>query len=266
MTDPILTFVHISDTHIPVDPDDSTRDGVREAYTGAQALVDQLHTLPFTPDFVLHTGDVTYRRDAAAYDVAKTILDAIEVPVYYVAGNCDIAEDLQRVLMGRETPITPYLHYEAEVKGVQIAVIDTNGPAPFPAGFVTEDQLAWLGGLCTAKDDRPLIIAMHHNPIMGGVPWLDDVAGIKNSDALHAAILPAKDRLRGVFFGHIHQNIDIYRDGILYCSTLSSWTQFQGWPGQAELLYAPDEGPGFSVVTIYPGQTVMRRHRFSAPL
>ena len=261
MPDPILTFVHISDTHIPSDPNHNTGKATPSPHIGAQALVQQINRLPFEPDFVLHTGDVIYDRDPEAYATSQEILGDIKYPLYYVAGNSDVSDALQRVLVRAGSPVMPF-HYEFEVNGVQIVIVDSNGPVEPPAGFVTEQQLTWLNALCAANDDRPLVIAIHHNPRPGGIPWLDDVTGIQNTEDFHAAILPAKARLCGVFFGHVHQNLDIFRDGILYCSTLSSWTQFHAWPGQAETTPDPYDGPGFSVVTIYEGQTLIRRHRF----
>ncbi len=86
--------------------------------------------------------------------------------------------------------------------------------------------------------------------------------GIRNTADFHAAILPAKHRLRGVFFGHVHQNIDLYRDGILYASTVSSWVQFLSYPGQARTHVDENAEPGYSIVTVSPEQTFIRRCRY----
>lgn len=263
MPEPILTFIHISDTHIPGEAQQVTE--AVNPVVRAQALVQRINTLPFDIDFILHTGDVAYDRDSADYALAQEVFGALRQPIYYVAGNSDDPVALQKTLARRDTPILPF-HYEFEIKGVQVIVIDSNmdttADKPF-LGFITEEQLTWLAERCAADDPRPLLIATHHNPQLGGIPWLDNVTGIQNTEAFHSALLPAKERLRGVFFGHIHQNLDLYRDGILYCSTLSTWIQFHGWPGQSDAILDPEDGPGFSVVTVYKNQTVIRRHRFS---
>ena len=143
-----------------------------------------------------------------------------------------------------------------------IICLDSNGPAEPPRGFIIEEQLAWLEKLCAADDPRPLIVAVHHNLLPVGIPWLDDYMRTINGEAVHQALLPARHRLRGVFFGHVHQNLDMYRDGILYASTLSSWTQFQAWPEQIETIQDTNADPGFSVVTLTRDQTYIRRCRF----
>jgi Icc protein len=261
MADTLLRFVHISDTHISTSPDYGLREHRHSTRTGAEALVRELKNLPFTPDLVLHTGDVAYDPDAKAYAAAKEILEQIPYPIYYVAGNHDHPEALQQVMLNHHEAHKPF-YYTFEVKGVQFIVADSNGPAEPPRGYVDAEQLAWLTELCSAKDDRPLVVAVHHNALPVEVPWLDDYMRITNGEAFHQALLPARERLRGVFFGHVHQNLTMYRDGILYNSTLSSWNQFHAWPGQEPTVEDVDAEPGYSIVTLTRNQTYIRRCRF----
>lgn len=266
MPEILLRFVHISDTHISPNNNYNRDYASYPAYDGAAALVEQINALPFRPDFVLHTGDVTYDPDPAAYEVARELLGRIKYPVYYLPGNHDHAETLYKSLVGFKDPSTTPMLYEIEVNGVQIVCVDSNGPAPIPAGFVTPDQLLRLTEICAASDDdRPLVIAIHHNPIPVGIPWLDGWMGLTNGEAFHQALINARSRIRGVFFGHIHQNIDVMQDGILYSSVLSSWYQIHAWPNQTEAEYEPDAEPGFNVVSIARNQTFIRRHRFAMP-
>jgi len=263
MTDTILRFIHISDTHISANPDygRGSWQSPRSTREGAEALVRQLNNLPFEPDFILHTGDVAYDPDPSAYDVARDILGKLRYPVYYVAGNHDYPSELQRIMLNREE-LLPSFYYTFEINGVQFVCLDSNGPAEPPRGFVTEEQLTWLESICRADDSRPLIVAIHHHILPVGIPWLDDFMRTTNGEEVHRALFPARDRLRGVFFGHIHQNVDMYRDGILYASTLSSWVQFHAWPGQTETIADIDADPGFSLVTLTRDQTYIRRCRF----
>jgi hypothetical protein len=85
---------------------------------------------------------------------------------------------------------------------------------------------------------------------------------ITNGEALHQVLLQGKERLRGVFFGHVHQSISMYRDGILYTSALSSWSQYHAWPGQVETVRDEGAEPGFNVVSLTHDQTYIRPYRF----
>jgi Icc protein len=262
MVNILLSFVQISDTHISHELDYGREDWRHSALKGAQALVQQVNALPFPVDFVLHTGDVVYDPEAAAYHKARDILSQIKYPVYYVAGNHDHPAELQHILLGNTDILSPFC-YEFEIKGVQFIVLDSNGPAEPPRGNVIPQQMAWLKELCSKEDSRPLLVAVHHNVLRVGSPWLDEVMRIVNGDEVHQTLLLAKDRLRGVFFGHVHQGIHMYRDGILYTSALSSWSQFHAWPGLADTV--PDKGAecGFNVISLTDdGTTCVRHWRF----
>ncbi len=266
-----LRFVHISDTHITPDTDYMKSYAPYTPLLGARALIDALRELPFQPDFVLHTGDVAYDPEPDVYSAIAALMGELDVPVYYLAGNHDDSQTLQRLLMGRgDDEIQTYLHYEFEAKGVQVVCVDSNAPhhheegKEAPAGRVPDSQLEWLDMLCTADDERPLLIAIHHNVLPMGVPWLDDWMRTENGEAFHAVVRQARDRLQGVFHGHIHQNISTFKDGVLYSAAASSWYQLMSYPIPENQRVSADDitPPGFSVVTIENGRTFIRRHTF----
>jgi Icc protein len=262
MSEILLRFVHVSDTHLSHDPHYNEHGARHTPLVGAKALIYELNDLPFAPDFVLHTGDVVYNPDEAAYPAAREVFSALNVPIYYLPGNHDDGAALQRVLLGRSEVKTPF-DYEFEVNGVQIVCVDSNRPAEPPRGRVSEEQLDWLESICRAQDDRPLIVAVHHNILPMGSPWWDDFMRMVNGEDFHRALLPARERIRGVFFGHVHQSTDTVRDGILYTSASSTWTQIFNYPGQMETEIDRFAPPGFSAVTITHDQTYIRRHRFT---
>jgi Icc protein len=257
----LLRFVHISDTHISADPEYTHAEADYPAMAGAKELVRQINALPFQPDFVLHTGDVAFDPDPAAYEAARVILQEIQFPTYYLVGNHDNSELLQKTMLGRTEIVTPF-DYEFAINGVQIVCVDSNGPAKFAGGSLSAAQLEWLESISKSFDTRPLVVAVHHNALPIGAPFWDDFMRMSNGEDFHRVLLPAQRRLRGVFFGHVHQGTETYRDGILYSSVLSSWYQLHCWPGQSGILEDREADPGFDVVTITRTQTFIRRHRF----
>lgn len=257
----LLRFVHLSDTHISHDPAYNGYDGPFPARAGAEAMVKAVNALPFKPDFVLHTGDVAFDPVEQAYYAARDILGQIAYPVYYLAGNHDDGAALQRIMLDR-APILPF-DYEFEQNGVQILCMDSNnGRARYAGGRLSDEQLAWLRARTERQDDRPLVVAIHHNALPIGSFFWDTFMRIEEGERFHQALLPAQKRIRGVFFGHVHMATESYRDGILYSSVNSSWYQLHCYPGQNDVQEDRDALPGFNVVTITRTQTFIRRHNF----
>jgi len=266
MPDNLLTFIHISDTHLNPDPNYTKDYADYTPIEGATALIEHLQTLTFPIDFILHTGDVVYDPDDNAYAAVKDVFAPIDIPIHYIAGNHDDNNGLQRHLMGRaDEEIIPNLHYEFEVNGVQVICVDSNGPAEVPAGYVPDEQLDWLDTLCTADDNRPLVIAVHHNPVPVGVPWLDNWMRITNGLDFHNIVKRASSRLVGVFHGHIHQQTTVYREGVMYSAAASPWTQFHSYPQMTHTTSDDNARPGYSVVTVQKGQSFVRRYWFDVP-
>lgn len=264
----VLRFIHLSDTHFNPDTDYIKAYAAYTPLVGMDALLKTIQALPFKPDFILHTGDVAYDPFPEVYPIIKSRFDALAIPVHYLVGNHDDSASVQTILMGRKAEdVTPYLHYDFEVKGVHVVCLDSNAPhvPENPSGNVSQEQLDWLDDICSSNDERPLVVAVHHNILRVGVPWLDDWMRTENGDAFHAIVRQARDRLRGVFFGHIHQNIEALQDGVLYAAAASPWCQFMSYPipENTMVINELDARPGFSVVTITPERTFIRRHHFS---
>ncbi len=261
-----MRFVQISDTHVGPTSDYAVRDNKSLPYL--EALVDTINNLPFAPDFVLHTGDVVDDASEASYRLAKSVLDKIKYLTYYLVGNHDNAIALQRVLLGNANP-SERLDYYVEIGGVGLAVFDSHGPSD-PAGTLTAQQLEAARKLCTPYGP-PLVIALHHQPVALDSQWLDmgwQVDGrelrmpLDCGSAFLEAIAPARQRIRGVFFGHVHWGFQVVRDGIFMCSAPSALGQISSWPYQAEPIVAPDL-PGFNVVTVTGIQTIVRQFTFN---
>lgn len=255
-----MRFVHITDTHIGPTPDHIMQG--HPTLPNAEALVREINALPFAPDFILHTGDVVDDRSEAAYRLAKPIFEKLNYPIYYVVGNHDEGDTMQRVLLER-TPSPGRFDYYGEIHGLALAVFETRGPVD-PGGTLTPAQLAAVRDLCK-PEGPPLIIAIHHQPVPLDVTWLDLQMPLDCGPEFLEAIAPARERLRGVFFGHVHRAFQVMRDGILLSSAMSATAQITSWPDHATPDPIPHELPGFSIVTITDTETIIRQHTFKRP-
>lgn len=264
MSDVLLRFIHLTDTHLAADPALGHPLQPWSSSEGTLKLIKAVNALPFMADFVLHTGDVVYDPDEKAYLLAREMFSGLRARVYYTPGNHDNSDMLQRILI--EQPPTPTYDYEFEANGVQIVCLDSSPRhgENAPHTFITEAQTEWLREHCNPNDPRPLIVATHHNVLPTGAPWLDDFMRMRNGEAFHAALLPARKRLLGVFHGHVHMVGQRTRDGITYFSAASSWMQFLCHPGQTETIADTVARPGFNEVTVTSNGMYVRHHFFGA--
>ena len=258
-----MRFIHLTDTHLGPRPDYQIEGHATPTLPNVEAVIREINELPFEPDFILHTGDVVDDRSEAAYRLAKPVFEKLTAPIYYVVGNHDDGDTMQRVLLGR-TGSPSRFDYYGEIGGVALAVFETRGPVD-PGGTLTPSQFVAIRELCR-PEGPPLIIAIHHQPIPLDVTWLDLRMPLDCGPEFLDAIAPARERIRGVFFGHVHRSFQVMRDGILFSSAMSACAQITGWPNSATPIPNPDELPGFSIVTITETETIVRQHTVKRPM
>ena len=261
MTEKLLTFAHISDTHLHIDPN-YTDDLVNyPALEPVQKLIDFINNFGADIDFILHTGDVMHLPGAAEeYAEIRKIFDTLNYPMHYIPGNHDKVSWLQSHFAGRKPEeITDNFDSEFEFNGVQFILIDSHTPEEVGSsvGVISHEQLHWLENLLTADDERPVVVAVHHHTLPLHAPWLDRIAMVNGED-LHAVLLKGKDRLRGVFSGHIHETLITVRDGISYYTAQSGWYQTRTYFKQTEPASDMLHNPGFNLVTLTEKDTFVR--------
>jgi Icc protein len=266
----LVRFIHIADTHVARNPE-FTNYG-HAPFSNLEALVDAINSLQFPIDFVLHTGDVVEDRSEEAYHVARRLFSRLRFPVYYVAGNHDDAAILQRVMLERKTVIEPF-DQAMTIGGVRVVVLDSRGPND-PGGTLSNEQISGLRALCRRKGE-PLVIAIHHPPLPLDSRWLDTgwatperaipAMLLDRGPEFMDAIAPARDRIRGVFFGHIHRAFEVVYRGILFSSAPSAFGQLLTWPNQSLPEPSPAEPAGFNLVTIDPDRTIVSQHHITRP-
>lgn len=261
-------FVHISDTHFG--PDRSYTYQGRCTYDYARRLVEAIAALPFSPEFVIHTGDVATNPSDGAYEQAREVFSSLKVPMYFATGNHDNARDIRRYLELGPCEKLPadenVLSYAFSSKGYRFVVFDARGPESIdPQGLLSEQQLDFLRAELK-EGSQPLLVFGHYPVLPFYSPWFDANMRIQNGEELHRMLIEARTRVRGVFYGHVHQSLQTTRDGVTYTSVPSSFFQFAIWPHDQQPSFDPAYPPGFNVVTLTPQDTLIRQHIFAPPV
>lgn len=265
-TQPVY-FVQISDSHIGPSTE-FLRHG-HNPYRCAQALVQHLNRLPTKPDFVIHTGDIVADPDPDSYRLAAELFAELKFPLYFVTGNHDHSRHIHRYLpMGPKQLLSrnmDVLSYAFDVKEYRFLVIDARGPDEIdPHGLLSEEMLSILRDE-TAADGPPLTLFTHYLVLPINSTWMDAYMLIINGEELHKLLVPVRERVRAVFNGHVHQNIQVMKDNVLYVSSASTFSQFSAWPHESTTGFDPEHPPGFNFVHLLPTQTIIHQHIIPRP-
>ncbi|MCB1230550.1 MAG: metallophosphoesterase [Verrucomicrobiae bacterium] len=265
----LLHGIHLSDTHLGPSTDFEVR-GSRPSER-LDRILRAIDRLDFTPDFVIHTGDLVNDPDPAAYQVAAEALAplASRVPLYVASGNHDDSAMMaaSAVAMGPRTSMVKdadRLAYRFELPGMLGFVLDANVPNPAePHGDLPENQLEALAAQLEAGHE-PFAVFVHYQPFPIHSAWIDEFLPLRNGEALHALLGKfAPDRCRGVFFGHLHRSVQLYRDGILYSGIASPVCEFTAGVHDEKVEWSSDCPAVFHHLSFSPQGTVIKA--FYAP-
>lgn len=263
----MLTFLHISDTHICADPDYRApwlHKSVAHPNRGVESLLEAIKGLWFPVDFILHTGDICAEPSVENYQLARELFDRLEQPMYMLPGNHDSPQMARDILPdGERRQVLDDDH--KVVNGYHLISIEGGGVGDPVFPTVPEEQIERFAALLDQAQDGPILVVAHFPFVRTGVPWIDDGARIQNGERLHELLVARREQVVGVFYGHIHQVANSFCDGITYSCCPSTWFNFTGYPGM-ELADADLETPGgFNLVMIRDKRTFVRRY-FLPPL
>jgi Icc protein len=164
-------------------------------------------------DIILCTGDLSEDGSIKSYLKIKKILSGIDIPVFIIPGNHDHYQNMEETLNHKNI----IFNRKLSIGTWDIIPLKTCVHGE-PYGYVTKADIE-LVEYEISKNTNNKIIVMHHNPIK--TDGFMDQYMIKNDVEL-IDFLIQNDCIKGVFFGHIHQNLDKKIESILFLGTLST--------------------------------------------
>jgi 3',5'-cyclic AMP phosphodiesterase CpdA len=226
-----FTFVQISDSHIgfdkPANPDVTAT---------LQVAIDKINALPKTPDFMIHTGDLSHLSKPSEFDTLDQALrGAAAKQIYFVPGEHDMLTDngeqyLQR--FGKGSKGTGW--YSFDHKGVHfVGLVNVANLKAGGLGSLGHEQLEWLEEDLKGRSASTPIVLFAHIPLWTIYPdW-----GWGTDDSEQALSYVKRFGSVTVLNGHIHQVMQKVEGKVSFHTAMS--TAFpQPAPGKA-----PSPGP-----------------------
>ena len=235
-TRPTLRFAQISDSHI------GFTGGANPNVAGTFGeAINQVNTLGYTPDFVIHTGDLTHLATPAQFDQVKQMLTGLNTPhVFTVPGEHDTGDDAgqkYRQAFGAGTRGDGW--YSFDIAGVHVIALVNTVHLP-KLGQLGGEQLEWIEkDVAGLSSDTPIIV-FSHIPLFAMYPqW-----GWGTEDAAQALNYLKRFSSVTCLNGHVHQ---------LFTKTEGNVT-FYTATTTAYPLPHPGDGPAPKPVTLPAGQ------------
>jgi 3',5'-cyclic AMP phosphodiesterase CpdA len=231
-----LRFVQVSDSHLGFTGPANT-----EVAKSFDEAVNQVNALPYEPDFVMHTGDLTHLATPGQFDQVKQMMSRLRTrQVLTVPGEHDSIDDSgqkYRAVFGAGTAGEGW--YSFDVKGVHVISL-VNTLSLEKLGHLGADQLDFVRkDVSRLSGDTPIIV-FSHIPLFAMYPnW-----GWATDDATQALSYLRRFSSVTCLNGHVHQ---------LFTKTEGNVT-FHSATTTAYPLPRPGQGPAPVPVTLPAGR------------
>lgn len=166
------------------------------------------------------TGDLAHEATPAAYQRIFSHLEKLELPVYCLPGNHDESQALQSAIGNGLCKYAEHAHHG----DWHFIFIDSTVPGSEGA-HLTQATLQSLDRLLQSAPDKHTLLCLHHQPVPMGSHWLDTMA-VDNPDEFFA-ITDKHPQVRGIIWGHVHQEFNTVRNGVMLISSPSTCIQFK---------------------------------------
>lgn len=216
--DEILRVVQITDSHLFAESDGRLLG--MNTRRSLNMVLDQIAAGdPF--DVLLCTGDLSQDHTPESYRAFHDATQRLDAPeTYWYPGNHDALPTMRSVLPGD----SPLLARLVRKQHWQLVLLDSTIPGKVP-GRLGERQLAHLETCLSEAPALHTLVCCHHQPVPVGCTWLDTQI-ICDAGRLFE-VIDAHDNVRGILWGHIHQELDRERNGVRLLATPSTCVQFE---------------------------------------
>lgn len=211
----MIKLVQITDSHLGVNHGDTLL-----SMNPDESLVDVLNLVNNQQediDLVLATGDIANDASLSAYQrFYTTVSDYLLAPFVWVPGNHDDHEMMEAILPDSK-------HQVIDMGKWAILLLDSHVPGETHGNF-SQPELNFLTQSLLANLDKFVLICFHHQPVPIGSQWMDRYI-VQNAHSFWEVISPYSN-VKGVLWGHVHQEFDEMYNEVKLMSTPSTCIQF----------------------------------------
>ncbi|SEG80630.1 phosphodiesterase [Marinobacterium lutimaris] len=243
-----IYLLQLTDCHLMPQPGQLFRD--IDADRQLARVVEHLMGIDQPIDHLLLTGDLVHHGEAQAYRRLLDILAPLPGERHWIPGNHDEIDAM------RAATSMPCGQEEVDLGYWRLLLLDSSSyPDGRGSGSLNEEELHWLQQRLAQSPERPVLIALHHNPLSTGSDWQDEI--MLGNAAAFTELVAAAPQVKAVICGHLHQSqVRTIAGAQFWCSPSTS-VQFR--PAQSDFLLeseGPDSQPGYRWYRLDPDGSV----------
>ncbi len=246
----VVRLAQVTDSHIFADPEGCLLGlNTRESFT---AVCDRVSREEPRPDVLLATGDLSQDASPESYKYLADQFYDMSIPCFWVAGNHDNSDAME--IYFSNSVVSPAKHLF--IGHWQVILLDSSVLGKVH-GKLKASELEFLDKTLSRYKDKHSLVVLHHQPIEIGSEWLDTI-GLKNNKEFNQ-VIDKHSHVKGVLWGHVHQEFSKIINGVHWMASPSSCVQFTP---QSQAFSADTEAPGYRYINLYSDgriETVVHR-------
>ncbi len=248
-----LEIVQFTDLHLISAPQDHLWD--INPYTNLTVILQEAMAEYPRANLCLLTGDLVHNPAAEAYRLLRDCLAGLNYSIFRLPGNHDDSKLIDEYLSTGNFRKEQAL----QLGNWQIILLNTNAPTPI-GGRLDVTELERLDKSLLAYPNHHALVCLHHHPVPINSSWMDAMA-LQNPGDLFD-IIDRYSQVRGVIWGHIHQEFDSERKGVRLLGAPATSVQFVP---HCNHFKQDSLGPGFRWLGLHPdGQIETNVHYFGS--
>lgn len=223
------------------------------------------HAVAHHPDAegLLVMGDLTHHGRTAQFETVKSLLRDVPMPVTLMLGNHDNRDVFRRVFPEADVTSSGHVQRMVELAGCMLITLDTMDlhVDPRNSGRLCAARLNWLENALTWAAGKPVIVAMHHPPVMTGFSGMDHIA-LQDPEPL-LKMLRAHDAPLHLLCGHVHRTISGFSSGVPFTILKSPCHQHPMTLGMSGSTQSVDEPGAYGIVLAGPDGIIVHTEDFA---
>lgn len=211
-----------------------------DTYRALSVTVEQIKASEKTFDLLVALGDLSEDGSAEAYGDFDALTSSLAGSVIWVRGNHDDFSTLQQDLL------SSYCKPEWHRDPWHFIFLDTTLRGK-DEGRLGPGEMDRLREFLGKHPDGYILIFMHHQPMLVGSAFIDDLA-LQDRDQFLNLVAGFRN-VKGIVFGHVHQQVDLIYHGMRMLSVPATSMQFK--PNSEQLDFDSLQH-GYRVLTLSP--------------